>query len=141
MGSLGNSDAAQRAISDAKKAIELLNTEPNPTAELIAGARLDLGAAHLVADDLDAAHSTLPFVLELPSERRTGPVIERAIKIGRSLVNLDSSSPRCRRAARAHLPLCRLPGDQGTHRLIDTIRPMAIQVRYADRLLHTQRRG
>jgi transcriptional regulator with XRE-family HTH domain len=82
---LGGEDNARQALSEASEAIELLRAEDDPCAELVAAAELDHVSAHLALTDANAVQGALPSILDLPTERRTVPVVARVGKIGEGL--------------------------------------------------------
>ena len=75
---LGGADNLRRAVTDARDAIDLFTADPATCPEFVAAAHLDLAAAHLAADDLDAATGPCNSVLQLSVESRTVPVVQRA---------------------------------------------------------------
>jgi hypothetical protein len=83
--SQGTVEAARLAQRDAEESIELLLRESPPCPELLAAARLDLAAARLALGDLSGVAAAIAPVLELPAERRTIPVVQRAARMGQSL--------------------------------------------------------
>ncbi len=81
----GGVDAARQAQDDAQESIDHLLGEASPCPELLAAARLDLAAARLALDDLTGIDAAMQPVLDLPAERRTIPVVERATRMGKTL--------------------------------------------------------
>lgn len=82
---LGGPQHLRQAVADAEESLQLFATEPGSSPELMAAAQLDLVTAHVTLDDLDSGAAGLAQVLQLPSESRTVPVIERSAKIAASL--------------------------------------------------------
>lgn len=89
---LKGKDNATRALHDATEALALFDAEEHPCSELVAAAQLDLISAHAALGDAHAVEQLLSTVLELPVERRTVPVVERAAKIGRGLIDSPFAS-------------------------------------------------
>ncbi|MBX6722496.1 MAG: hypothetical protein IRY92_04530 [Dactylosporangium sp.] len=95
---LGGRDNYRRAAADAERALELLSAGPNTARcpELIAAAQIDLSAAHLGLEDLDGTVEHMRSVLDLPTESRTVPIVQRVARIRDAV-----ESPRFSRSALA----------------------------------------
>lgn len=78
---LGGESNARLALAEASEAMDLFQAEPEPCLELVAAAELNFVSAHLALEHVDAAQEALPAILDLPSERRTVPVVSRVGKI------------------------------------------------------------
>ncbi|WP_424187616.1 helix-turn-helix domain-containing protein [Actinokineospora sp. G85] len=78
---------AEPAIHQSSSALALYAaSEPaNQSSGDMLAARLDLAAAHLVRDDLDAVVEQLAVVLVVPQARRTASIMQRAGRIGAQL--------------------------------------------------------
>lgn len=83
--SLGGTTNARLAVRDAQEALNILDMQTEPSAELVAAAQLDLISARLALSDLDAAASSAQEVLHLPSESRTVPIMGRVQRISHEL--------------------------------------------------------
>lgn len=86
--SLGGETNARLAASEAQEALDLYTTpEEGGSPGNVAVAQLDLVAAQLALHDLDGANLHAQAVLQLPSERRTVPVIGHMTKIDQTLAD------------------------------------------------------
>ncbi|MBB5156091.1 hypothetical protein [Saccharopolyspora phatthalungensis] len=84
---LGDRASAARAARESSQALELYEAAAptdRSSGDMLA-ARLDLGSAYLLQDDLDGLHGHLEIVLAVPPIRRTASVVKRAADIGQRL--------------------------------------------------------
>ncbi|PKW18642.1 helix-turn-helix domain-containing protein [Saccharopolyspora spinosa] len=84
---LGDRASAARAAHESSQALELYEAaapSDRSSGDILA-ARLDLGTAYLLQDDLDGLRDQLDTVLDVPPVRRTASIVKRAADIGQRL--------------------------------------------------------
>ncbi|GDY33475.1 helix-turn-helix domain-containing protein [Gandjariella thermophila] len=109
---LGDRATAARAVQESSSALQLYAAAPpadRSTGDMLA-ARLDLGRAYLMQDDLDGMTEQLRIVLATPQVRRTASIIKRAAGIGKSLGRTRyAHSPQAREISREIAAFCAPP--------------------------------
>jgi len=83
----GDRDTAARAARESSQALALYGAAPpaqRSSGDMLA-ARLDLGCAHLMQNDLDGLTDQLRVVLTVPEVKRTASIVKRAAGIAASL--------------------------------------------------------
>lgn len=89
---LGGRQELQRAEAEAQEALELFRSAgpEDRSTELVAAAYLDVAAARLALNDLDATIEGMRMVLDTPPEHRTVPVVQRVQRLGEALAGSPS---------------------------------------------------
>lgn len=84
---VGDRDDAARAVQESSYALQLYEaaTPANRSTGDILAARLDLGRAYLLHDDIDGLTDQLDVVLAVPQVRRTASIVKRAASIGETI--------------------------------------------------------
>lgn len=84
---LGDRTSATRAVEESSHALTLYQAAApaDRSSGDILAARLDLGNAHLLQDDLDGLRDQLDVVLTVPQVRRTASIVKRVASIGTRL--------------------------------------------------------
>ncbi|GLY69712.1 helix-turn-helix domain-containing protein [Amycolatopsis taiwanensis] len=109
---LGNRATAVRAARESSYALRLYQAAPpadRSTGDMLA-ARLDLGRAYLIQDDLDGLAEQLRFVLVTPQVRRTASIVKRAAGIGENITcSRYAHSPQARQIRMEITSFCAPP--------------------------------